>query len=319
MEIGLNNPWFFNQFSGTFVPDKVVTAIKNTGVKVLRFAGGTIANYYTYKDINGVELPGYGYEKTSAKRNYVNMHIDMVNKIGCDTIYVANIFQALLNPTEENIEYRIREAVELVQLIPRCKYVEIGNEIAISGKFLLLPDKPGFYLDGFTPKYISEADYLRQLGEKTKLYLSITDRFIKAIRKVKPDIKFGLPFQPPFTLRNKEWNRLLRAYGGYDAEVQHIYLETKTFEATEAGIKTSIAGATKPIWITEWAWSHGNDADDNPKNLQDVGKDYYKRFFMEYPLICGNIKSPYQPINLICRHQAYANTVYGVIKPSDII
>lgn len=294
MLTGYNAPWLFNQFQSNsyYVSGTVIKSINSLSPQVIRLMGGTLGNYY---DIN---KPAY-YGEKDITFNYISPAFDLVNQLpNTDVVFVANVFQALLNPS--NINYWIDGTLKALQLLPKIKWVELGNEINISGQYMQVADKPGFFE--------SVTKYKAKVAAKATNYLSISDKFYTAIKSAHPEIEIGIPMGNPFTVRNIEWNRVLRTWTKNDFEIFHIYLTTKTYNDTQTEISKVITGALKPVAITEWSWQHGN-SDSNVLNSADIGKDYYIRFFNEFPKICNSLG-----VKMICRHQLYGDTVYSVIK-----
>lgn len=310
---GHNMPYFFNQFKANnyYLPDEVLTQIDDISPGILRPTGGTLANYYDRLK------PGYGLPGETAPVNYMERYVDMIGKMKVrpKTTYVANIYKALLSP----LEYKYWLDGSLLGIKEtKAEYVELGNELNIDGVWLQLPDKPGFYWEGFKLRYISEKDYVNRLKGKCFEYLEMCDLYVAEIRKLEAEIrktdpayiiKIGLPMGNPFTLRNKTWNNVLRTYLKHDCEVFHIYLTTKTYDETKAEIEKCIVGSKKPVLITEWSWDHGNGLNGVVKNTGDVGMKYYDNFFKDFVAICRNNTK----IELICRHQLAGGNIYSVI------
>lgn len=290
---GYNAPFFFNQFRSTnyYCPDGVLRKVQALRPGIIRFPGGTLANTY---DVN---KPGYGESISSATENYIHRMTDFVTRMNnVPVVFVAGVYQALMNPTNAN--YWIDGMMKSLELLPTTTHVELGNELIIQGKWTLFGDKPRFFE--------SDSSYVSKVNAKGREFLEMADRFIAPLRKTHPNIRVGIPVMPPYTLRNKEWNSVLRNWKKNDFEIFHLYLNTKSYGTTQAEITKALAGAIKPVCITEWSWQHG---DDSSKNLLDVGTAYYQSFFNNFPAICESLN-----VEMICQHMLYGSNPYCVIK-----
>ncbi len=295
MKSGVNCPNVFNQFrnGNYYVPNSIASSIKSLQAEVLRYPGGSLANFSNTFD------GGYGHGEAGAKDNFISRFAYLLNQLDNPQVsYVANVYEPLLDATK--IQLHIDSTLNALKKLPQIAYIEIGNEINISGDFMQVGDKPKFFE--------SKSSYLSKVNLKAQKYIEVADRFIRAIRAEYPQVKIGLPFAnyELNTLRSGEWNRTLRTYKNYDAEIYHIYLTTRTYLDTEYETKRIIGKATKPVWVTEWSWSHGMDG---TKNLGDVNTLYYKYFFTDFPKICDKLG-----VEMICQHQLLGSNVYSKIK-----
>jgi hypothetical protein len=294
MKQGYNAPWFFNNFrsSNYYVPALISEQIRLLKPEVLRFMGGTLGNYYDSKK------PGYGFETTQAIENYLSRLSYLMSQLPDTKIsFVANVYQPLMTG---NMNYWLDNMMGVLTKLPQIAYVELGNEINIDGKYMECGDKPRLFQ--------SLTKFNAHVAGRAQRYLDICDMFVNAVKEYDSQIKVGLPMgnYENNNPRSKEWNRVLRTYTKHDAEIFHIYLTTKQYMETKYEVDRILVGAKKPVWVTEWSWSHGMDGD---KNLGDVGTLPYKYFFKDFPDIC-KIKG----VELITRHQLYGDNIYSLIK-----
>ncbi len=241
---GYNNPWFFGNFSATnYYPSvSVLNQIKALNPKVLRFPGGNIANGYD------VTKPGYGYPKETGD-NYIYNQVRLSKDIGAQTAFVANLYTALVDP--DNEAYWIQNIVTAVKIL-NPKYVELGNEIPIYSEITgVNSGNPNLFLT-------SKAKFISTVTASAGRYVTLCQKVINAVRAAGIYPLFGVTMDQPFHDRGKTWNSTIRNWGGYDGEIFHIYLTTRTVTTTKTSITNIIAGSNKPVWITEWGWVHGN-------------------------------------------------------------
>lgn len=295
MKVGYNAPWLFNNFklSNYYVPPMTAEAIAVLKPQVLRFPGGTLGNYYDSKK------PGYGFEVTKATENYLSRFAYLLSQIpNVEVSFVVNVYQSLIGG---DVNYWIDNMLNVLQKIPQIRYVEIGNEISISGEYMGVGDKPKLFQ--------STKKFNALVADKANIYLYLADRFVDAVKKHNPEIKIGLPMGnfEDANPRNREWNRVLRKYTKHDAEIYHLYFTDQTYLGIKSSFDKCTKYAQKPIWVTEWAFNHGNDAS---KNLNVTGEIWYKTYYKDFPEICRLSRR----VDLICRHQLYGSNIYSVIK-----
>lgn len=295
MYVGYNMPWLFNNFrqSGYYAPPMVAEKIAILNPQVLRYPGGTLANYHDSTK------PGYGFEDTQATENYLSRLSYLLGQLPDVKIsYVVNVYQPLVNG---NINYWLDNMLNVLTKIPQIAYCEIGNEINISGEYMGVGDKPRLFQ--------SLSKFNAIVESKANNYLQVSDVFIKAIKAHNPNIKIGLPMGnfEDANPRNKQWNKTLRTYGMHDAEIFHLYFTDRTYLDIKANFDKCVKYAQKPIWVTEWAYNHGSSGD---KNLDITNEIWYKTYYRDFQEICRLSKK----VEMICRHQLAGTNVYSVIK-----
>lgn len=224
--------------------------IKSLQPKVLRFPGGTVANYY---HPNGF---GFGFKKEEVglqkkmmevfvkqktqKNNAIEDFIATCKVSNSKALYVANV----LNGTPDEmilVLKRIQEAgIEIVG-------IELGNEL-----------------------YFKE--YRKQIPN-VKSYINKCLPFVKAIKNEFPTIKIGA-LVPKMTEENnfgngpffREWNLLLSKELFYDAIVVHNYTDCKLCNETKAK-KEAFDCGLKTINLIANHWL---------ENLSDYYRNYFK-------------------------------------------
>ncbi len=292
MITGFNCPYLFQSFKlgNYYLPGSVTAQIKQLKPGVLRYPGGTLANYSN--TVGG----GYGNGEGQATENFISRFAYLLNQLETTKVtYVANVYQALLTG---DVNRWVDDTLNAIHKLPQIAYIELGNELNISGEYMQVADKPRLFE--------SVSSYTAKVTAKAIQYLEVADKFIDAIRAENPEIRIGLPFGNPFTVRNKEWNRVLRTYRKHDLELFHLYLVTRQYVETENEIKKHFVGSLKPVAITEWSWQHGSDGS---KNLADVKTLYFKYFFEDFPKICAKLG-----VEMICQHQLAGQNVYSKIR-----
>jgi len=260
--------------------NQLIEHLSKSGISILRFPGGTTANFYHPKE------PGYGFRSSDLdvlKTSPVKQHMEktmmaeagIIRKNGLETnfiyplsklvakheipvMYVAN----LLTGTVEETLFAIKE-LEANEVT--IFGVELGNE---------------YYLKAYADKFPS-----------VDAYLSKAKTFAAAIKQQFPDIQLSVVGAPsseikPLSSREKNWNSALSKATFYKAISVHCYPygERKSakdiapcgsIEALEMGHRQLSAAlkdydrqfGTKDIWISEWnilgapkwcsnSWSH---------------------------------------------------------------
>lgn len=242
--------------------------------ELLRFPGGTVANFYHQKG------PGYGYVqadldqisgsqiesfmlKQFAKQgkmkkgasNFIYPFIDFIKTKNSSVLLVANIYTGTVNEMLEMVKTFKNAGI-------RIAGVELGNEC-----------------------------YMTVYGNKLpsgKEYLKVIQPFRKALRKEHPDLKIGIVAAPTNWHKESgkkkqtkytEWNEALSKKGNADAIITHIYTRIsckgsldEEYECAEkklgkfnSSALPSIYGhyhnlfANQEIWITEWNIKKANN------------------------------------------------------------
>ena len=266
---GFNTANLFHNYSGE---NEALTLIKNLHPRILRFPGGTVANFYHFRD------PGYGYREKdlaevsgnmkqnatksfqseqrnlSAKgvnENFISKFVELAKELNAHVLIVAN----LLNEKDEDIIAMIKYFQD--NSIPIAG-IELGNEYYFKAYQNVFPD---------VSSYIAKAR-------------AVTTK----IREFNPDIPIGViaansaklkGITGPRKLRFEDWNRKLGKENFYDAYIKHIYAIHENCESNsslETKMKCNLTSNTKfvfddvkesfvefeefygnrPVWITEW-------------------------------------------------------------------
>lgn len=236
--------------------------------ELLRFPGGTIANFYH------TDGPGYGFRPEDVKMingtaiaehmnrelqrqklfpagtpNFLNSFLDYVKNDDISVLLVANVYTGTIQENLDMIEAFKSKGINI-------KGIELGNE---------------GYLAAYSDEYPNGEAYWKSIQP-----------YKKAIEAKYPEIPLGIVLAP--TTFHKEtsaaretkfenWNKYLSQQKGYDAVVTHIYplvtckassLEAqyqcaqqslKKFVAKDlTGIYNEFSGLYpgKAIWVTEW-------------------------------------------------------------------
>lgn len=242
--------------------------------KLLRFPGGTVANFYHQ---NG---PGYGYvtadfeqiegsqiesfmKKQLAKqgkmkpgtKNFIYPFIDFVKGKDLSVLLVANIYTGTAEEMLEMIKTFQDAGI-------RIAGVELGNEC-----------------------------YMTVYGNKMPTgneYLNVAEPFRKALKKKHPSLKIGMVAAPTNWHKEsgkkkqskyEEWNESLSENGKMDAIITHIYTkisckgsldeeyecaEKKLYKFNSSSLPSIYEHyhglfANQEIWITEWNIKKAND------------------------------------------------------------
>jgi hypothetical protein len=269
MQWGFNTSSLFSTATGS--DTGLHHRIQEMHPRVLRFPGGTLANFYhpgavgyglRAQDLVMVEgTDVYGnisrmYEREQqdilegkVTANYLTDMVSLANATNVQLVYVANLLNGTVAETMACLDQFRQAGVQVVA-------VELGNESHLKAYESVFPN----------------AD----------AYLSIAAPFAAAIATEFPDIRIGLTAYPPGILkglgpagtqRAAEWNATLANASFGDALTLHCYARTES--CTQTGIKknfscassfnlsyleTNVTGALNEltalgndrIWLTEW-------------------------------------------------------------------
>lgn len=250
--------------------DALLPLLKDLSPQILRFPGGTIANYYH------PEEAGYGISQEALKDKKVReshgMVINQHNRVkeekiadnykipftrlckdlNASVLIVANLLDGNLKETMELIQHFKKNYIDIAG-------VELGNE---------------YYLNGYIPQFPTVEKYIKKCRN-----------FSSAIRRQFPDLKIGVVVAPNQAFGNiptkrasrfKTWNELLSNERFYDAIITHIYAKADDCadlasmkERYDCALNESDQYADKnlqkiikeylnifndrpKIWITEW-------------------------------------------------------------------
>jgi len=263
--------------------------------KLLRFPGGTIANFYH------PDGPGYGFlqkdidlikgrqidglmSKQLAKQeklapdteNFLHSFIEYIEGSKTAVILVANVYTGTVEECLFMIETFQKAGIEI-------KGIELGNEL---------------YMKAYENRIASGESYWQSIIP-----------FKDAINKKHPEIPTGVVLAPTTwhkeTSSSKEakygdWNTYLASQKGYDAVITHIYPRVKCKDEDMADnyacakkklqrfVKTDLVSIyqiftdqfpEKSIWITEWNIRNANDAYGNSFLQASFITDFMNRSF----------------------------------------
>jgi hypothetical protein len=250
-------------------------------VKLLRFPGGTLANFYhpsgygygiQRKDFSG--LPSSGvlenvfqsfikdsifFNNELKKVNYLDVMISIAKKYKIKIIYTANLLNGKI---EESIEILNRFKQSGVEMVG----VELGNE---------------YYLNAYE-SIIKGSDN----------YANKANQWYSAIKRQFPKLSCGIVLAPeianlpesdflPQRPKFSKWNQTVLKKARYDALILHIYPEfseclngkfSECFKDKLQANKNYILrigeyygklSKGKPIWITEWNIKDANKIGGN--------------------------------------------------------
>lgn len=271
---GFNTNAFLYNFPGQRFNVSYVQAMNELQPEVLRFPGGTIANKYHFFQT------GYGQGSAydlRTRQNYMVEFVRLVKSLDKEpvVIYVLNMFEHFYQPKQSDWEL-IVENLSALMYLKRCGVkvvaVELGNEFylapVIRGWDIKMPDK---WLRRFETEPGDEwwPDNYKKYHRLGKLYH-------KAIKKIDPNIKTGIPMGSVMNRNHKRWNAFAGQMTFSDAYIQHWYGQLKNltdevqannqfhdFKKKVAGnIQQLQARHQKEVWVTEWNgidFGHKND------------------------------------------------------------
>lgn len=263
--------------------------------RLLRFPGGTIANFYH------PEGPGYGFlqkdidlikgrqidglmGKQLAKQeklatgtgNFIHSFIEYIKGSETAVVLVANIYTGSVDECLYMIE-NFQEAGITI------KGIELGNEC---------------YMKAYENKILSGEGYWESILP-----------FQEAIQKKHPEIPLGIVLAPTTwhkeassskEAKYEEWNTYLSAQKGYDAVISHIYPRVKCKDENMSDkyscakkklqrfVKRDLVSIyhsfadqfpEKAIWVTEWNIRNANDAYGNSFLQASFITDFMNRSF----------------------------------------
>jgi hypothetical protein len=230
--------------------------------EILRFPGGTIANKYHFLK------SGYGQNSVYDQKiqfNYIEELIRLVKSLSPQpkVLYVVNIFEhfqggdddwALLVENLAAISYLQKSGVEVYG-------VELGNELMIYQAF---QDWQTGWMQKMSGWKTTDKGWY--MGPKAYRYYTLCRIYDKAIEKLNPAIKIGIPLGSNYNKKHKPWNAAVQQFDFADAFIYHFYGNTEkqenevlAAEAIDEYLKRAskqIVGTQvltgKKIWITEW-------------------------------------------------------------------
>ena len=285
---------------------EVLSAKDNDNVKlvsdirpsILRFPGGTIANYYH------VTGSGYGFREEDVQKyehkmmnkkvqgvetgnNYIYDFIDFAKAAKVkDVIYVANILSADYNETETAIDILQNGGLNVVA-------VELGNELF--------------------------SQTFRQYVNGIDGYINLSRNFAGKLKRKYPNIKLGVvtaPMGEKVSKNHMEWNNKLANLNFYDAVIFHAYPPTQNYEAIsnldnqfdevkgflvnylQQKLPNIVAGyknlfPNKELWVTEW---------NLPVSDKYANTMLHALFITQFQLQLRYLQTQYPNLSLACYH-----------------
>jgi hypothetical protein len=306
---------FFNADDATFRH-----AVTELNPAMLRFPGGTIANFYHPQE------KGYGFRKADIKTreggidtninnllveqdairdtvNFLKRFIPFAKNLNAKVIYVANILNGDISETIQ--------ALRLLQMSGlTIAYVELGNEFYLNAYKDLIPD--------------------------ASAYVNRAKPFAEAIRKEFPGVPLSVPAESkPHKALNKsfDWDLMLSQFSFYDAVSVHIYPDFKNCPSGKNALpmdcyqrevnqffnqlypdylkRVSKLFQNKPLLITEWNIARPNRLFGNTM-LHGI---YTALFQLENMRL--NSEKP--TVQLMCFHNlASKENAYSLLTPADL-
>ncbi len=275
-----------------------VKLVSDVSPSILRFPGGTIANYYH------VTGSGYGFREEDVQKyehkmmnkkvqgvetgnNYIYDFIDFAKAAKVkDVIYVANLLSADYNETETAIDILQNGGLNVVA-------VELGNELF--------------------------SQTFRQYVNGIDGYINMSRNFAVKLKRKYPNIKLGVvtaPMGEKVSKNHMEWNKKLANLNFYDAVIFHAYPPTQTYEAISnldnqfdevkgflvnylqqklpnivAGYKNLFPG--KELWVTEW---------NLPVSDKYSNTMLHALFITQFQLQLRYLQTQYPNLTLACYH-----------------
>lgn|GEM_PF-4907053 len=267
----------FHGYNSTIMPyyltsdyDSLYPAIKELSPKILRFPGGTIANFYhpeepaygmkietveKMKDLNMGSLivnQNKRVEKDNLSLNYKVPFAQLCKELDASVLLVANLLDGSVKEAISMIDYFKEQEIKI-------DGVELGNE---------------YYLKSYREEFPTVDEYIRR-----------SKKFAKAIREKYPDLKMGVIAAPNEQTKEvsikreffyRKWNSSLAKHKYYDAIIIHHYIksedcldekeETKLFQCASKNVNSytdkklekiinghqDVFGDSIKIWFTEW-------------------------------------------------------------------
>ncbi len=209
---------------------------------MLRFPGGTIGNWYNWKkdyfeDIHPA-APDYARDairvKNEGRKYGYEDFVKLTRKYGIEPIIVVNMFTQTPDEAAEWFAQMKRTGF-------RVRYCELGNEVYFLGR-------------------------TNRATASVAGYISVSKRFVRALRKVDPELKIAVCAARLDGLF-EEWNNALARENYYDAVIHHEYIGPRDDIIRSSTVKRLLAGeraidrtvrefrkvfGDRKLWITEW-------------------------------------------------------------------
>ncbi len=267
MQLGVNTAnLYFHHPGASDTAVQLMQRLKAMNLSVLRFPGGTSANFYH------PEEPGYGFRakdanvleegnvkrhvekliaaepgvlrKQGTKKNYIHDFAALAAQSNGKVLYVANLLTGSIEETLYALEVFEQAGAEVAG-------VELGNE---------------YYLKAYARAFPSVEDYLAK-----------AQRFATTIRSQYPDVAISAVAAPSsaskkLSAREQVWNKRVAEAEFYDAVSVHFYpmnpAGKSAMAKAECSMKVALQMANqqfrnsvedfksvfgnRPLWFTEW-------------------------------------------------------------------
>lgn len=273
---GFNTNAFLYNFPRQEFSQAYIDTLSKLNPDVLRFPGGTIANKYHFSKT------GYGQNSNFDKKTSQNYIVEFVRLVKSmehppKVLFVINMFEHFYKPTKSDWELIVENLAAILYLKKsgvEIAGIELGNEFyiypVIRGWDIKLPKDMAHKLEAV------EGD--EWWPETYKKYNRLAQLYQKAIKKIDPQLKTGIPMGSSMNKNHKRWNAFALKMNFSDAYIQHWYGQLSEASDEEKAMQSymKFAGRVndnivalkkigKEIWITEW---NGIDFGfDNKRNL----------------------------------------------------
>lgn len=245
--------------------------IVNLNIRLFRFPGGTVANFYQWNadSYDVTDLQDYPQVYSDYREELFRAYGSNGRKVGYKSFLswskrdsITPLFVINMN-TEEKFENILQAFKTAEELGIKVEYCELGNE-------LYFPEQAG-------KKY-----------ENIDAYILSATEAAQRIKKFSTDIKIGVPISgKPEWQRGKEWDQAVKkANLNYDAIVLHQYLKvddipdnyvgSEAFTFVRQQFPELVRHYTqlfpgKKIWLSEW------NIENRPQN--NINQTFYGTLF----------------------------------------
>jgi hypothetical protein len=273
---GFNTNAFLYNFPRQEFTQAYIDTLSKLNPDVLRFPGGTIANKYHFSKT------GYGQNSNFDKKTSQNYIVEFVRLVKAmehppKVLFVINMFEHFYKPSKSDWELIVENLAAILYL--KKSGVEIAG-IELGNEFYIYPVIRGW--DIKLPQDMAEK-LQKEKGDDWwpstyKKYNRLAQLYQKAIKKIDPKLKTGIPMGSSLNKNHKRWNAFALKMNFSDAYVQHWYGQLSEANDEKQALESyahfahrvnenvlNLKKTGKEIWITEW---NGIDFGfDNKRNL----------------------------------------------------
>lgn len=279
--------------------------VASLGLKIIRYPGGSVSNFWDWQkgwfvegEVAGVTKNNKLYSSKQTSNNGLDQLKMLVDEADCDVVFTLNMVSRTI---EDQIEM-LKNAQSLG--IP-IKWIELGNEFN-------LQRNPG------REKFVTPSNYGK-----------VSNQWINNLKKQFPNVKIAVVGgNRSYNKYVKNWNNdVLRNVPNTDAMVAHIYADPdqivdgsginfkslfEVFENvfTESGFTN--VGSNKFIWVTEYniIWSLSKDK-SVVENSQTWGQA------LSTLLMTSSLTSLSDKTQLILNHNIANSNVFAAIETAN--